>query len=148
MVLVLFTHTRQVLDNVHTNILQNFSITNSGTFKNSRGSICSCRNDDHLLRLDGAWRCISNMQELWIGHILWVGLILHSDGLLALEDHPQDLLLGQDMQVGVLVGVLEFGVQVSMSCVLTSSVWTDVLVVTLDRIVVVQVLQVSDFWIA
>lgn len=88
------------------------------------------------------------MQELWIGHILWVGLILHSDGLLALEDHPQDLLLGQDMQVGVLVGVLEFGVQVSMSCVLTSSVWTDVLVVTLDRIVVVQVLQVSDFWIA
>lgn len=141
MVLVVVSNAWKVFNDRNTSFLQHFRITHARSFEDTRCAICACRDDDHLLGPNGAPGGVSSREEFRIGKILGVGLILDTHSFLALEKDSEYLLLNQDMQVGVLVA-LQFRVQISMRSILSPSIGPDVLVVTLDSVICIEVLEI------
>lgn len=147
MILIVFSNTRQVFDALYPSFLEDLRIANARTFQDSGRGISASRNDDELVRFDCTWRGISNIQELGIGHMRWIGLVLYPDCLLVFEKYFQDLLLSQYVQIRVVVA-LEFRMQITMSCILPPAIRSDVLVVSFHGVIGVEILQILDFRVA
>jgi hypothetical protein len=146
-ILIVLAHARQVLNDWHSELLQHLSITDAGSLQDARCGICTSRDDNELACMSCAQGCVLRRQELRVRQELGIRLELDTSSSFAIEKNADNLLLYQNMQVGIVI-TLQLRMKVAVSCVLTSSRRADVLVVPLNLIVLVKILQIVGLGMA
>lgn len=113
-VLVLVADVGQLLDNGDAGALEDFGIAYAGPLEDAGCGVGAGGDHHELAGVDRSEGCVGGGQELRVGQVLRVGLVFDAGrSLVVVEEHLDDLLLNQDMEVGV-VATLQFGVQVTM----------------------------------
>lgn len=98
MILIVISNTRQVFNHINTSLLKDFGVAYARPLENKRCSYCTRRQYNKLPGFHRARGSVSSMEELWISHELWIGLVLDSNSFLfIIKQYPDDLLFDEDM---------------------------------------------------
>lgn len=145
--MIVMANTRQIFDNRDAGTVEDLRVTYSRALENERRAVRTCRKDDHLLSTHTA-RSLLRHHELRVGLELHVTLVLDAhSSLVVIKEDFDDLLLDQDVQVGV-VSAAELWVQESVCSILASSIRAHVTQPALCAIVRIKVLQVLQLVVA
>lgn len=102
-VLVVMPNTIKSFNDFDPSLRQHVGASNTRPLKDQWRNIRTCANDDIPFCPNGARRGISSVQELRIGHKLWVRLVYHTYGfLLFIEQNFDHLLFTQHMQIRII----------------------------------------------
>lgn len=142
MILIVGSNARKIFQNINPGFLQDLRIPDTRTLENPRGAIRTGRNDDHLASLYLALSGVCRGQILRVCQPFRVGLVHDAvSPLLSIKQNLQDLFLHQHMEVRI-VSALQLRMQVSMSGVLPPSIEPDITIITLNGIVLIEILQI------
>lgn len=133
-VLVVMAHAREVLDHRNSCAVENLLVTDARPLQDLGGGVGAGR-ENHKLSGPNSAHAAAGLVEPG------VGLVLDTYRTLLVEEHTDDLVLHQDVQIGV-IATLELGVKISVRGILAFSIRPNVTEPALDTIVVVQVLEI------